>query len=98
MYKLFAFKPEIIDKEQTESKYKADITRGVDPILIDCSIVGGSNENSFESDVIYSFVPNVSPGSILDIQPFHPIYLPLKENIIRKIRMRITDQNDRPIH
>ena len=39
----------------------------------------------------------ISPGSILNIQPFHPIYHPLKDEIVRKIRMRITDQNDRPI-
>ena len=97
LYKMFGFKPEIIEKDKSESKFKADITREVDRILIHCSIVGGSYENSFESDVIYSFVPNDSPGSILNIQPFHPIYLPLIEEIIRKIRMRITDQNDRPI-
>ena len=96
LHKIFGFKPQIID-ESIESKHKSDITRGVDRILIHCSIVGGSYENSYESDVIYSFVPNDSPGSILNIQPFHPIYLPLKDEIIRKIRMRITDQDDRPI-
>ncbi len=69
----------------------------MDRVLIHCSIVGGTYENTFESDVIYSFVPNVAPGSILDIQPFHPIYLPLEEITIRKIRMRVTDQNDRYI-
>ena len=97
LHKLLGFEPGIIDKDKCESKYKADITRGVDRILIHCSIVGGTYENSFESDVIYSFVPNNSPGSMLDIQPFHPIYLPLKETMIRKIRMKITDQNTRPI-
>ncbi len=97
MYKVFGFEPQIVNQPRIESKYKADITRGVDRVLIHCSIVGGTYENSFESDVVYSFVPNVSPGSILDIQPFHPIYLPLKETTIRKIRMMITDQNDRPI-
>lgn len=96
LYNIFGFEPQIIDNSQ-ESKRKSDITRGVDRILIHCSIVGGSYENSFESDVIYSFVPNDSPGSILNIQPFHPIYLPLKEEIVRKIRMRLTDQDDRPI-
>ncbi len=97
LYKMFGFAPQIIDQHKSESKYKADITRGVDRVLIHCSIVGGTYGNSYESDVIYSFVPNVSPGSILDIQPFHPIYLPLKDITIRKIRMIITDQNNRPI-
>ena len=97
LYKMFGFKPKEIYEPKSESKHKADITRGVDRVLIHCSIVGGSYENTYESDVIYSFVPNASPGSILDIQPFHPIYLPLKDDVIRKIRMRITDQNDRPI-
>ena len=97
LYKIFGFEPQIINQPKAESKFKADITRGVDRILIHCSIVGGTFENTFESDVIYSFVPNKAPGSILDIQPFHPIYLPLKEITIRKIRMKITDQNDRPI-
>lgn len=97
LHKMFGFEPEIIDQPKSESKYKADITRGVDRVLIHCSIVGGTYENSYESDVIYSFVPNVDPGSMLDIQPFHPIYLPLKDLTIRKIRMILTDQNDRPI-
>jgi hypothetical protein len=97
LYKIFGFEPQTINQPKAESKFKADITRGVDRVLIHCSIVGGTYENTFESDVIYSFVPNVAPGSILDIQPFHPIYLPLKETTIRKIRMRVTDQNDRLI-
>ncbi len=64
----------------------------MDRVLIHFSIVGGTYENTFESDVI-----NVPPGSILDIQLFHPIYLPLKEKTIRKIRLKITDQSDRLI-
>jgi hypothetical protein len=97
LYKIFGFESEIINQSKAESKFKADIIRGVDRVLTDCSIVRGTYENTFKSDVIYSFVSNVPPGSVLDIQPFHPIYLPLKEKTIRKIRMRVTDQNDRPI-
>ncbi len=54
LYKIFGFEPQIINQPRTESKYKADITRGVDRVLIHCSIVGGTYENSFESDVIYT--------------------------------------------
>jgi hypothetical protein len=95
LFKIFGFEPQIIDQPKSESKFKADVTRSVDRVLIHCSIVGGTYENTFESDVIYSFVLNVTPGSILNILPFHPIYLPLKDITIRKIRMRVTDQNDR---
>jgi hypothetical protein len=68
LYKIFGFEPQIIDQSKAESKLKADILRGVDRVLIPCSIVDATYENTFESDVIYSFVPNVAPSSILDIQ------------------------------
>lgn len=95
IHKMFGFDPEILEEPRVESTYKADITMGVNRVLIHCSIVGGTYENSAESDVIYSFVPNAPPGSILNIHPFHPIYLPLKDTVIRKIRMMITDEKDR---
>ncbi len=34
LYKIFGFEPEIINQSKTESKFEADITRGVDRVLI----------------------------------------------------------------
>ncbi len=70
LYKIFGFEPQIINQSKAESKFKADITRGVDRVLIHCSIVGGTYENTIESDVIYSFIPNVAPVPYLIFNHF----------------------------
>ena len=76
-----------------------DITRGVNSISIHCSIIEGSYENSIASDVLYSFSPNLSSGSLLTIEPINRIYLPLNvSSNIYNINMRLTDQQNRPIN
>jgi len=79
-----------------------NITRGVDRILIHCSIVDDSFTSTdrgvfVKSDVIYSFIPNVDTGSLINIQPNKPKYLAINTDSIRNIKMKITDQDNRPI-
>jgi len=76
----------------------ADITRGINSILIHCDIINQSYQNSISSDVLYSFVPNQPVGSNIEVEPTHLIYLPIRYNdLVHKIRMYITDQLNRPI-
>lgn len=77
----------------------ANITRSVNSLHIHCSIATGSYENASTSDLIYSFVPQVSPGSLMDVFPNHILYLPINtSNQIQSIRMNITDQLNREVN
>ena len=89
----------IIITQNESGNNTVDITRGVNSISIHCSIIEGSYENSVAGNVIYSFSPNLSPGSLLNIEPTNRIYLPLNvSSNIYNINMRLTDQQNRPIN
>lgn len=77
----------------------ANINRDINSLLIHCDILGSSFKNGVLSDILFSFVPNVPPGSNIEIEPQHLIYLPLIiPDYIRKIRMYITDQLGRRVN
>jgi hypothetical protein len=63
----------VIDKDKTKGKYPINISKRIDRILIHCSLV----ENSYLNNVIYSFVPETPPGSLITINPNPPICLPV---------------------
>ena len=82
----------------TSGNNLANITRDVNSLHIHCSIATGSYENSATSDLIYSFVPNVTPGSLMDISPNKVLYVPINtSNNIYNIRMSVTDQLNREV-
>jgi hypothetical protein len=86
----------VIDKDKTEGKFPVNISKGIDRILIHYSLVENSYLNNVISDVIYSFVPETPPGSLITVNPNPPIYLPVREKkFIQTIRMQITDQENR---
>ncbi len=70
----------------------ADITRGSNSLCIRCSAITGSWENSNSSNVLYGFVPNSSPGSLISLAPTVYQYLPLATNELNRIRMTLTNQ------
>jgi hypothetical protein len=62
-------------------------------VLIHCSLVENSYLNNVKSDVIYSFVPETPPCSLITINHNPPIYLPVREKkFIQTIKMQMTDQ------
>lgn len=71
----------------------ADITGGINSLLIHCSATDSSFINSTASDIIHSFSPDLPPGSLLQVEPQNRIYLPLNTTQLRHINMRITDQD-----
>ena len=82
----------------TSGNNVANITRSVNSLSIKCSIATGSWENSTTSDVIYTFVYNVTPGSLQEVFPNQILYVPINTyNEIHNIRMRITDQLGREV-
>jgi hypothetical protein len=88
----------IVVSSTQEGTYLADITRGVNQIQVHSSLAEGSYSNSEASDILYAFVPNSSPSTLIKIQPTFPVYLPINtRNNIQNIRMRITDQQQRTV-
>eukprot|EP00733_Pompholyxophrys_punicea_P000364 Pompholyxophrys_punicea_v1_NODE_97_length_3517_cov_29.967081.p3 type:complete len:160 gc:universal NODE_97_length_3517_cov_29.967081:280-759(+) len=83
-----------------DSTNQVDITRGVNTCFLHCSLIdsGVSYIGSGSSDVIYSFVPNNIPGSLLVYTPTPVTYLSLTQKVITRIRMTLTDQLQRPIN
>ncbi|EFA12246.1 hypothetical protein TcasGA2_TC006912 [Tribolium castaneum] len=70
-----------------------NITKDIDQILIHCSLVSSSYQNNLKSDVIYAFTPNISPRSLINIEPTHPKYLPInRTDYIFNIRISVTNQ------
>jgi len=82
-----------------ESPNRPDMTRGVNNLIVNCSIVAGSYQNGLSSGVLYAFSPNNSRGSSIHVEPNNPIYVPISEvQQITRITMRITDQQGRRIN
>jgi len=81
-----------------DSELPVDITE-VNTILVNCSIASGSySAKGSRGQTIYSFSPEVPPGSIMQINPRQIIYYPINlENQITSITMQITDQSGRQI-
>lgn len=78
----------------TPQRKAVDIFK-VNSISVECSIVTGSYVNGRVGHVIYQFFPNVPAGYRLLELPDPVIYLPLTNNIINSITLRIVDQNGR---
>jgi len=53
LYEILGFESKIIDKDKTNDKYPINISKGIDRILIHCSLVKNSYLNNVKSDVIY---------------------------------------------
>jgi len=81
-----------------ESPNRVDITRGINSLLIHCSLVNNSYDNGTAGDILYTFTPQVSRGSSIHVEPNNPIYVPISlASQINTINMRITDQQNRVI-
>ena len=64
-------------------------------ILVHCNIV--SNHYQEVSRVLYTFVPNKSFGSLLQISPTNHIFLKTFDSEYKEIKVWFTDQNSQPL-
>jgi len=95
---LLGFTPIVYTDKINYATKIGNITRGVDRLLIHCSLVSNSYQNNQASDILYSFCPTGPPGSLIMVQPYQPIYLPIRGlDYIYSIAIRVTDQLNRPI-
>lgn len=76
-----------------------DISRGVDKIHIHCDFIEGSYNNSVSDDILYSAALVGLPGSLINVQPYERIYLPVKKTrFLSSARIRFTDQSGRAVN
>ena len=64
-------------------------------VLVHCNMV--NNDNQQDSRVLYTFVPNKSFGSLLDISPSNHIFLKTFKSEYDEIIVWFTDQNSNPL-
>ena len=64
-------------------------------ILVHCNMV--NNDYQHDSWVLYTFVPNKSFGSLLDISPSNHIFLKTFNSEYNEIAVWFTDQNSKPL-
>ena len=64
-------------------------------ILVHCNMV--NNDYQHDSRVLYTFVPNKSFGSLLDISPSNHIFLKTFNSEYDGIVVWFTDQNSKPL-
>ena len=64
-------------------------------VLVHCNMV--NNDYQHDSRVLYTFVPNKSFGSLLDISPSNHIFLKTFNSEYNEIIVWFTDQNSRPL-
>jgi hypothetical protein len=93
IYELLGFDKKIYKEGINYATKIGNITKDIDQILIHCSLVSFSYQNNLKSDVIYAFTPNISPRSLINIEPTHPKYLPInRTDYIFNIRISVTNQ------
>lgn len=93
---LLGFNSVVITSSQSASN-PADITRGVNALQINTSITESGWSNEFSGNTLFTFIPDSAPGSNIQVTPNPAIYLPINTHLIERIRMWVTDQNNRPI-
>ena len=64
-------------------------------VLVHCNIV--NNDYQHDSRVLYTFVPNKSFGSLLEISPTNHIFLKTLNSEYDEIKVWFTDQNSQPL-
>ena len=64
-------------------------------VLIHCNLVNNNYQQN--SRILYTFVPNKSFGSLLEISPPNYIFLKTFDSEFQEIKVWFTDQNSRPL-
>jgi len=90
---------QIIVTTTQEGLNNVNITNGVDRIIVHCDAVSGTYKSGLASDVLFSFAIDGKPSSLITIEPYHLIYLPInKSGYLDRLRMYITDNLGRRIN
>ena len=94
---VLGFEAKIYKKGRHESEHIVNILR-VNSIMIHCDVVKSSRKNGIEAPLVDTFFPNVSPGEKIVHRPKNLIYLPLTLDVISRMTVWLTDQNDEALN
>lgn len=89
----FPLAPALV-RTQKNSDYVPQITNTTS-INIHCPMVSNSNFNPSNSDVLYTFSPNVAYGSFISIEPSNLVFLPCHTSWFPELKLTLTDQNNK---
>ena len=67
----------------------------VELVLVHCNLV--KNDYQQNSRILYSFVPNKSFGSLLEISPTNQVFLKTFNSEFQEVRIWFTDQTSKPL-
>ena len=67
----------------------------VEVVLVHCNLVNDDYQQ--ESRILYTFVPNKTFGSLLEISPKNHVFLKNFNSEFREIKVCFTDQKSRPL-
>ena len=88
--------------ESTESKITKDKNgenvphlEVVELVLVHCNLV--NNDYQQDSRILYTFVPNKTFGSLLEISPTNQVFLKTFNSEFQDIKMWFTDQTSKPL-
>ena len=86
----------------TESKITEDKDGEIVPhleiielVLVHCNL--GNNDYHQDSRILYTFVPNKTCGSLLEISPSNHVFLKTFNSEFTEIKVWFTDQKSRPL-
>ena len=67
----------------------------VELVLVHCSLV--NNDYQQDSRILYTFVPHMTFGSLLEISPTNHIFLKTFNSEFQEIKIWFTDQTSKPL-
>ena len=67
----------------------------VELALVHCNLV--NNDYQQDSRILFTFVPNKSFGSLLEISPTNHVFLKTFNSEFQKVKIRFTDQTSKPL-
>ena len=67
----------------------------VEVVLVYCNLV--NNDYQQESRTLYTFIPNKTFGSLLEIPPRNHVFLKTFNSEFRELKVWFTDQKSRPL-
>ena len=67
----------------------------VEVVLVHCNLVNNAYQQ--ESRILYTFVPNKTFGSLLEISPKNHVFLKTFNSEFREIKVWFTDKKSRPL-
>ena len=67
----------------------------VELVLVHCNLV--NNDYQQDSRILYTFVPNKSFGSLLEISPTNQVFLKTFNSEFQKVKVWLTDQTSKPL-